>query len=880
VRPIRGGATTLGSILADGSVGSISLRSTDVDGAGVQIDGSLRNFRATSLTNGADLDIDPDDSSDLVRIRLDTAIGTDADPIAIETTGGIRELRVGSRAEHVRVSAGDDLRRLRLDEGADHFTAEIPGLLHRTRIDGDLRDSVIAAAGGMGIYRVRGDLIDSHVLAGTLLDDQHTLADATFGVATIRRIVIDGRVIDSILAAGGDPGADDRFESGEVLAGGRIEQLRIGGELIGVDSPHVNPGVYAAELGHVHVNGLNLGGGPIPEGLGVVGSAVIDPLPMAPNSLTVLDIETILARAITQAQELGVNATISLMDREGNFLAVVRTTDGALPPAPLAVDIDAAGIGGLEAVDGIVPTSLIAATKAGTAAFLSTSRGNAFTTRTAGAIIQKHFPAGTRFQDSGPLFGVQLSSLPTSDVNRLPLGVSADPGGLPLYRGLELVGGIGVEVDGVYTVDPTGVGGQTTAEEAIALAGQAGFTPPARIRADRIFADGIRLDYANGRAPAAITPAPYATFVGGGLVDELIAPVVSPAVSKFELASIITPNGTVIIGEVPNNPLVDLYDDIGMALDYQDGDLNLGEQLTAADVQLIIEQAHQLNHRLRAMIRRDVPQRSQVTVSVVDHNGNLLGVLRNRDAPVFGFDVSVQKARTAAFFSRPDAGTQIRDLDGEVDIAGLNTAVPGALVGPTAYSRHADAAAAIGVDLDGSVAVADRTGGFLSRPNLPDGIDTAPPGPFTAQSPDAFSPFNTGLQTALVLPELAEFLVAVGGMAEATALSMFASGLLGGGGVTPLDSNLSALNPGGGLPVNSLANGMQIFAGSVPLYKNGVLVGGVGVSGDGIEQDDFVAFSGAAGFQDFGPTVTRADSVFVAGGIRLPYIKLPRSPFL
>ena len=59
-----------------------------------------------------------------------------------------------------------------------------------------------------------------------------------------------------------------------------------------------------------------------------------------------------------------------------------------------------------------------------------------------------------------------------------------------------------------------------------------------------------------------------------------------------------------------------------------------------------------------------------------------------------------------------------------------------------------------------------------------------------------------------------------------------------------------------------------------------MLVGGVGVSGDGIEQDDYVSFIGARTFQDFPAGVRRADQVLVAGGIRLPYVKFPRSPFL
>lgn len=51
-------------------------------------------------------------------------------------------------------------------------------------------------------------------------------------------------------------------------------------------------------------------------------------------------------------------------------------------------------------------------------------------------------------------------------------------------------------------------------------------------------------------------------------------------------------------------------------------------------------------------------------------------------------------------------------------------------------------------------------------------------------------------------------------------------------------------------------NGLITFPGGVPLYKDGKLVGGIGVSGDAVDQDEAVAFAGAAGFEP-GPDVVR-----------------------
>jgi uncharacterized protein GlcG (DUF336 family) len=90
-----------------------------------------------------------------------------------------------------------------------------------------------------------------------------------------------------------------------------------------------------------------------------------------------------------------------------------------------------------------------------------------------------------------------------------------------------------------------------------------------------------------------------------------------------------------------------------------------------------------------------------------------------------------------------------------------------------------------------------------------------------------------------------------------------------------------------GAPNTNNMSGIVFFPGSLPLYRNGVLVGGLGVSGDGVSQDDFVTggavdeacgFGGPCGVPSFeAPINIRADQVVIRN-VRLPYLKFPRNP--
>jgi uncharacterized protein GlcG (DUF336 family) len=515
--------------------------------------------------------------------------------------------------------------------------------------------------------------------------------------------------------------------------------------------------------------------------------------------LAISDVQNILAQAASAAISLGRAVTIIVTDREGNVIGSLT-----LPGAPATTTIRSVGASG-QGLEGVVALATDAAiAKASTAAFFSTG-GNAFSTRTAGFIIQEHFPPGIAFRPSGPLYGVQFSSLPCSDIKRSArLGLSGDPGGLPIYKNGEPAGGIGIEGDGLYTVDRTPTDQDQPFEELIAASGIRGYEAPPLIRGDNILVDGIRLPYSNVVNPPAPATIPFGSLPG---VPAVIFPGGMAPTSEFIPALVGGIAGEVsprffpfIAGTAPAGPAA----------------------LTSTEVDGVISRAAQQANITRAAIRQPLGSNARVSIAVVDAAGTILGIFRQKDAPVFGFDVAVQKARTAAFFSNAGAAALLRGAG---------------------FGSYVDRAAADGLSLSGATAFSDRAIGFLHRPFFPDGIDNTSAGPFSTSIP-AWSPFNVGLQLDLVKTN---FLLALGGTP------------------TPCSS------------VPNLPNGIQIFAGSVPLYKNGVLVGAIGISGDGIDQDDLIGAAGANGVSP--PAGIRSDQVFVRT-VRLPFLKFPRSPNL
>jgi len=79
----------------------------------------------------------------------------------------------------------------------------------------------------------------------------------------------------------------------------------------------------------------------------------------------------------------------------------------------------------------------------------------------------------------------------------------------------------------------------------------------------------------------------------------------------------------------------------------------------------------------------------------------------------------------------------------------------------------------------------------------------------------------------------------------------------------------------GSEPLNSNQNGIVFFPGATPLYNGNTLIGGLGVSGDGVEQDDYVTVLAAGPLLP--PQSIWADRIFI-DNVRLPMFKFPRQP--
>ena len=239
--------------------------------------------------------------------------------------------------------------------------------------------------------------------------------------------------------------------------------------------------------------------------------------------------------------------------------------------------------------------------------------------------------------------------------------------------------------------------------------------------------------------------------------------------------------------------------------------------LSATEVARIVDQAVATAAVTRAVIRLPYGQTTRMVIAVSDQDGEFLAIYRMPDAPMFSVDVAMEKARNAHYFSTREGYEVLR---------GFVTGNP-----YDRYSWEPEPPAGKGW------AITSRTLSFGGQPLFPPGIDrdkTATAGPwFDLFVYDARNPCTEGP------------------------------------------------GPGrGGDRAFQNQSGIVWFPGSAPLYRNGELVGGIGVSGDGVEQDDFVTAGAVAGFEP--PADLRVDRSSIRTGsgnlVRLPYFKFPRNP--
>jgi uncharacterized protein GlcG (DUF336 family) len=589
------------------------------------------------------------------------------------------------------------------------------------------------------------------------------------------------------------------------------------------------------------------------------------------------DVERVLRQAVAEAQARDRLADVAVVDRVGNVLAFYAMDRRGMSLFRVDAEREVESPAGLADPNfpPVLQTPLAAIAKAITGAYLS-SNGNAFSTRTANTIVQENFLPGSENLEGGPLFGVQFSSLPCSDLNvrfasdargfidptagpkRSPLGLAADPGGFPLYKEGVLVGGVGVIADGRYGLDRDVRDRDEDDDELIAVAAARGFDPAEDIRADRITVDGRTLRFTD------VTSDDLETDEGDANLVSLAASGAFVAVRGYYGGGVLAGQAFGFRGSgYERDPDGIFANDRAFVLTTGDGTPRFRPRagagpgaLTAGEVTVILEEALGVALMARGQIQRPLGENNmEVTISVVDTNGTILGIVRTPDGLVFGTDVSLQKARSAMFFSNPNA-------------AGDLARAPGAAGTPVAafFDQPADYIDRLGGfldnnSLDGDVAFSERSIGNLARPFFPDGINDSDNGPLSL--PFArWSPFNVGLQLDLSAGNIAQHALFVTRAAGATD--------------TPARCT--------GLP--RLANGLQIFPGGFPIYRHDALVGGIGVSGDGIDQDDMVAFLGLdrarsrlnSGVQN-APKDRRSDRLDPQN-TNLRYVQCPYAPFL
>lgn len=356
---------------------------------------------------------------------------------------------------------------------------------------------------------------------------------------------------------------------------------------------------------------------------------------------------------------------------------------------------------------------------------------------------------------------------------------AVNPGGVPLYRNSQLIGGVGVAGVSTDRAEYAALIASATSGRGITTA----INFPKKLpKPGRVIIDGIRLPFVVAspqKRPAGSAP---------GVFEQGTMLVPARGGRQAPEGYLIGPRASTVAG--------------GLTLD---------------EVKRIVDQAVAEANQTRAQVRLPVGNTASFIIAVTDQLGEVLAEFRMTDALFDAVDVVPSKARNAYYFSTREGYEVLRSFVEKAPYAN--------------YRWVPDPPAGQGWALTG------RTLGFGGQPLFPPGIDlNAPPTPgpwFDLFVYDTLNPCTEGPGPSR-------------------------------------GANRSFINQ----------NGITWFPGSAPLYRNGQLIGGLGVSGDGIEQNDLVTAAGAAGFEP--PSELRVDNSFIrvsGDNIRLPYLKFPRNPF-
>jgi uncharacterized protein GlcG (DUF336 family) len=394
----------------------------------------------------------------------------------------------------------------------------------------------------------------------------------------------------------------------------------------------------------------------------------------------------------------------------------------------------------------------------------------------------------------GPMLGVdgnELSSvgITTGKVDVFDSGagdllsVPVNPGGIPIFRGGKVVGGVGV----------AGVPPESAEYAATLAAAGAGrgldFSEPLG-SPGAVFIDGIRLPF-------------FASCTTVPCIREALR---QPPAGTF--------SGRVSDGRFVVPPREGQQAPEGYLLGPR---ASRSGSLSVDDVRRIIDRSVATALRTRAAIRLPINQPTRMAISVSDETGEILAVYRMPDATFFSVDVALTKARNAFYFSTREGYEVLRNY--------------------VLTNRYASYQWEPQPPAGQGWAVTARSLNFGGQPVFPPGIDhetAATPGPwFDLYAYDSANPCTEGPGPSR-------------------------------------GANRAYFNQ----------SGIVWFAGSVPLYKDGRLAGGLGVSGDGVEQDDYVSQLGSEGFHP--PDELRVDNSVIVGAegreARVPYVKFPRHP--